>query len=252
MSINRVQIKTGGGGTYDATSVWTIDLNSTPTAGNTLLIYIYSVGALSISSITQGGSSAVWSLIQSSLVSNRNIYVYALEDIPVGSDTTITLTLGSAANNFCSTIEEISGLLNSSIFDVSATSSSTSVNQYNTGTTSVTTTGEEYWVNIYTSYNAFGIQALGTTPSNGYSLDPAANPISIFDSGWIGSGTGASPLYSAIMIISYKIVSSTGTAGGTINDANFTSSDYSAMALTFKGQEITPTENRRRVDLMWF
>lgn len=257
MAITRVQLKAVGTADYDVDTIWTTNLNSSPTVGNTLLLYLYSYTALSITSIVQGGSSASWTLQTFSLAKNRNIYVYALENVPSGSTTEITLTLGSASTYFCAIIEEISELQESSILDQYVSTAGNITNTYNTGTTSATTVDNEYWVNVYSSYDPFGSGAAGTNPTNGYTIEASANPISVFSPGWIpnSAGSGSSPLFNAVMIIAYKIVSSTGTAGGSIDDSNATSSNYNGLALSFKGSESPPppvASTRRRTDSVWF
>ena len=65
-----------GSALEDPATTWTYTLSFTPTAGRCLLMYIQCNSTLSITSITQGGSSATWTLITSSAVANNNIYVY--------------------------------------------------------------------------------------------------------------------------------------------------------------------------------
>ena len=237
-----------GSATQTATTNWTYTLSFTPTAGRCLLMYIQSRTALSITSITQGGSSATWSLITSSAVANNNIYVYALPNIPPGSNTTITLVLGSSVTFFTTIIEEVSGLVTTagSLLDKS-TSTSGSGNTYQTGTTASTTLNDEYWVNIY-SWEDPGLlsQPLGSSPTNSYSI-ASPNPVNISAGGWVGGGGSPIQSFNAGQIMAYRIVTATGTAGGNITDSNAGGLAYNGLAIALAGVESTTVERRRIV-----
>ena len=231
-----------------ATTTWTYTLSFTPTAGRCLLMYISSDTALSITSIVQGGSSASWSSITSSIVANRNIYIYALPNIPSGSNTTITLTLSASATLFTTFIEEVSNLVASagSLLDKTSTASGTG-STYQTGTTATTTTANEYWVNIYAWYdNSFFGNPIGTNPTNGYTI-ASPNPVTNSDGGWVGAGGIAPFSVASGQIMAYKIVTATGTAGGNVDDGNLGSIQYNGLAFTLVGTPDAAVAARRRV-----
>lgn len=248
MSITRIQQKHGSTGTYAQTStVWTINLNSNPQEGNCLLLYLCSKTSLTISSIVQGGSSAAWSLLTSQNTTNRFTYVYALPNVPSGSTSTITMTLGVGAALWCTIIEEVRGLTSSSVLDQTSTANGATTNTYTTGTTSATTTTEGYWVNIYDYYNAsIGTDAAGSSPTNDYTIYSAGNPVIQASAGWVGNVASPQPPFndSFGMIVAYKTVTSTGTAGGNITDSNATSSNYLGIAIALKG---SGRSDRRRI-----
>jgi len=251
MAITRVQQKYGGTGNYPTGTSWTITLTSTPTTGNTLLMYLSSKTALSISSIVQGGSSASWSLLTSANVANIYTYIYALT-VPASSNSTITLTLSSSNRWFCSIIEEISGLASTGILDKSA-SSSGSGSTFSTGTTATTTSATEYWVNVYSYYgngSTLGDSA-ATSPTNSYtvfgSVNTQPNPVLQTTAGWVGSGSGSSPFDNFGIMISYKTVSSVGAAGGSVTDFNSAGNSYLGLALAFTGATSGPVAVRRRI-----
>lgn len=255
MAISRVQLTGGGTSNYDTDVQWTLTLGSSPTVGNTLLIYINGSSVLNITSIVQGGSSASWSLLSSSVVANRNLYIYSLEDVPSGSSSSIVINLGTAANWFCAVAEEISGLADSSILDQTSTNNGTATNTYSTGSTPTTTQNDEYWVNIYSAYKAFGSAVQGSAPTNGYTIESTVNPVSVFDIGLTPStpSLGFAPTFSAGLILAYQIVSSTGTAGGDITDALSSSSNYNSIAATFKSTSSPPAGPTRRIlTSSWF
>lgn len=235
-----------GSANENAATTWTFTLSFTPTSGRCLLMYIQSRSALSITSITQGGSSATWTLITSSVVSNNNIYVYALADTPVSSNTTITMVLGSANNLFTTIIEEVSGLVAvaANLLDKSSTFAG-SGDSYQTGTTATTTTADEYWVNIYSWDDQFLSGApSGTLPTNGYTI-VSPNPLQTSAGGWIAGG-GSPASISAGQIVAYKIVTATGTAGGNITDANFGGLAYNGLAIALNATASTSSSPARR------
>jgi len=235
----------------NAVTSWTRTIGFTPTAGRCLLMYLQSRTALSITSITQSGSSATWSLLTSSVVANNNIYVYALPNTPSGSTGGITIVLGSAANGFTTIIEEVSGLVTTagSLLDKTSTTSG-SGNTYQTGTTASTTSNNEYWVNIY-SYDDPGLSPpTGSSPTNSYTIS-TPNPLSSSTGGW--TGTGGAPLVpDSGQIMAYRIVTTTGTAGGNITDSNAGGLSYNGIAIALAGTADTVVERRRVVPLTMF
>jgi hypothetical protein len=209
-------------------------------------MYIQSRSALSITSITQGGSSAAWTFITSSVVANNNIYVYALADTPVSSNTTITMVLGSANNLFTTIIEEVSGLVAvaANLLDKTA-SSSGSGNTYQTGSTATTTTADQYWVNIYSWDDQFlSGGPIGASPTNGYTI-VSPNPLLAAAGGWVAGG-GSPASISAGQIVAYKIVTATGTAGGDITDSNAGGLAYNGLAIALNATASTSSPPARR------
>lgn len=252
MAITRVQQKFGSTGVYPTGKSWTIDLTSAPTVGNCLLIYICSKNPMNGLAIVQGGSSASWTSITSTSNASSNVYVYALLNVPSGSTTTLTLTTSNNSQLFCTIIEELSGLATSSLLDQTANSNGLG-NTYSSGTTATTTNATEYWVNIYSYFNtaSSGLDATGNAPTNGYTvngaLNTSPNPVKQGDAGWTGSaGPAPSILDTYGMIMAYKIVSSTGTAGGSITDVNSRNNNYLALAITLNGAAAAPTPTPRR------
>lgn len=233
MAITRVRQTNAGTGNKIGVTTWTLTLSGTPTAGNTLLLYIGSINALSITSIVQGGSNSNWTSLYTSTNTNTNVYVYAL-NVTAGSNTTVTLTLGSANNRFYSICEEISGLANTSWLDKSTNTISASTNTPTTGTTATTTSSNEYWVNLYFYYSLDG-DAQGSSPTNSYTLYNSGAPIKFSDTGWVGGSIGIAPVLFSGVIMAYKIVSIIGTAGGGITDALIDSAAYNSVALAFSG-----------------
>ena len=251
MAITRVQQKNGSTGGFGTSTSWTIALDSNPTAGNCLFLYLTSKVALSITSVVQSGSSASWTLLTSATTTNRFIYVYGLVNVPSGSTSTITLTLSSAANNFCSIIEEISGLATASVLDKTSTANGAATNTYTTGSTATTSTASEYWVNIYAYYNGsdVNLDATAASPTNGYTvfgaLNTSPNPVKSGDSGWTGTGIRPSPLDTFGMFIAYQIASTASTAGGNVTDNNSRSNDYIGLAITLLSTSSAVTARRR-------
>jgi hypothetical protein len=233
MAITRVRQTNAGTFNKTAVTTWTLTLSGTPTVGNTLLLYIGGINALSITSIVQGGSNSNWSSIYTSTNTNTNVYVYAL-NVTAGSNNTVTLTLGSASNRFYSICEELSGLVTSSWLDNSANTGFASTNTPTTGLTATTTNSNEYWVNLYFYYSIFG-HSQGSSPTNSYTLYNAGTPIKFTDTGWNGGANGPAPVDFAGVIMDYKVVSVVGTAGGGISDSLENSNAYNSVALTFIG-----------------
>jgi hypothetical protein len=245
MAITRVRQTNAGTFNKTAVTTWTLTLSGTPTVGNTLLLYIGGINALSITSIVQGGSNSNWTSVYTSTNTNTNVYVYAL-NVTAGSNTTVTLTLGSANNRFYSICEEISGLVNTSWLDKSTNTISASTNTPTTGTTATTTSSNEYWVNLYFYYSPDG-DAQGSSPTNSYTLYNSGTPIKFSDTGWLGGSNGVVPaLFSGVMM-AYKIVSIVGTAGGGITDSLANLSAYNSVALAFSGTSGDVVATRRRV-----
>ncbi len=235
-----------GSANEDAATTWTYTLSFTPTSGRCLLMYIQCRSALSITSITQGGSAAAWTFIASSVVASNNIYVYALADTPPSSNTTITMVLGSANNLFTTMIEEVSGLvaIAANLLDKSSTFAG-SGDSYQTGTTATTTTADEYWVNIYSWDDpTLSGTPLGALPTNGYSI-MSPNPLLSSASGWVAGG-GSPASTSSGQIAAYKIVTSTGAAGGNITDSNFSGLAYNGLAIALNATPSTPASTSRR------
>jgi hypothetical protein len=222
----------GAGGARNSATTWTLTLSGTPSVGNTLLLYIGSVNALSISSIVQGGSNSNWTSIYTSTNTNTNIYVFALY-VTSGSNTTVTLTLNSASNQFYSICEEISGLSTSNWLDKSTNTTSASTNSPTTGTTAVTNNANEYWVNLYCYFSNGAGDTQGSSPTNGYSLYNTGTPIRFTDTGWTAAGGNILALVEAGMVMTYQIVSTTGNAGGSISDSLNNSNSYNSVALSF-------------------
>ena len=239
-----------GSALEDPATTWTYTLSFTPTAGRCLLMYIQCNSTLSITSITQGGSSAAWTLITSSAVANNNIYVYALTDTPSGSNTTVTMVLGSANNFFSTIIEEVTGLVAvaANLLDKSSTSSGTG-NTYQTGTTAATVTNDEYWVNIYSWYDSsLFAEPVGASPTNSYSL-ATPNPVTINTGGWTGAGGLPFLAFGAGQIMAYRIVTTTGTAGGNVTDGNAGGLPYNGLAIALNATASVPgsINTRRRM-----
>jgi hypothetical protein len=222
----------GSGGQKNSATTWTLTLSGTPSIGNTLLLYIGSVNALSISSIVQGGSNSNWSSVYTSSNANTNIYVYALY-VTSGSNTTVTLTLSSASNQFYSICEEISGLSTSNWLDKSINTTTASTNSPSTGTTTVTSNANEYWVNLYCYFSNGVGDSQGSSPTNGYTLYNTGTPIHFTDTGWTATGATTSALVEAGMLMTYQVVSITGNAGGSLTDSLNNSNAYNSVALSF-------------------
>jgi len=222
----------GNGGALRGTATtWTLTLGSTPIVGNTLILYIGAVNALSITSIVQGGSGTSWTLATSSTNTNTNIYVYYL-NVTSGSNTTITLTLGSANNKFYSICEEMSGIQTGSILDKSAANAQTSTNSPVTGTTGTTTSATEYWVNVHAYYSAASGDPVPSSPTNSYAFY-STTPTHWTDAGWTGGAAVLTPTDFAGMVMEYKSVLTTGTAGGGFSDSSLNADNYNSLALAF-------------------
>jgi hypothetical protein len=253
MAVVRNNSDTASTGGLGNGTTWTRTISFTPTAGRCLLMYIQCLNALSITSITQGGSSATWSLITSSAVANNNIYVYALPNVPSGSNTTVTMVLSAGTSNFTTIIEEVSGLVTTagSLLDKSSTTSG-SGNTYQTGTTASTVTDNEYWVNIYSWYDVTtaGGPPSGSGATNSYTLF-SSTPVQAGATGWTG-GAGLPSAQNCGQFMAYRIVSTTGTAGGNITDSNANGYAYNGLAIALAGTADTVVVRRRVVPVTMF
>jgi len=249
MAISRVRQTNAGSQGRAAASTWTLTLSGTPTTGNTLLLYIGSLNALSIASIIQGGSGSSWTSVYSSVSTGVNVYVYALY-VTAGSNTTVTLNLSVANNGFYSICEEISGLVSGGWLDKSSNIVSTSTNNPDTGLTLATENSNEYWVNLY-CFNLSSDSSQASSPTNGYTLYNSGTSINFYDPGWTGGAI--TPFFGfAGMIMAYKITPIVGNAGGSITDVLTNFNSYNSVALAFSGESGTVVASRRRVTTVIF
>lgn len=241
MSIQRIQQLHAA--TQNVGLIFTANLATTPIQGNCLLMYLGSQNGLTSMTVTQGGSGAQWQLIDSYIVSRKNIYTFALHNIPVNSNTSITLSVNGITSNLASIIEEVSGI--STLITLDKVSHNTGIGstQFFTGFTTTTTHNSEYWVNAYYYDNLYG-SSVGTSPTNSYIIfgtpNTTYNPVESTSGGWVGGRTVIVMTDEGWgLFMGYQTVNSKSVAGGRVTDANYVinggNANYSAAALTFVG-----------------
>ena len=235
MTIANLQNAGSGNGTafYGGRSSWTLTLSFTPTQGNALLVFLNVVSG-TVTGLTYNGSAMTQ--IFAGGVSNANVLCYGIS-VPASPPSTVVLTFSSNANQFASVIQEVSGLT-SFVADQTAFANGTGAT-YSSGTTFTTTSAIELWENAYAYYNAStGNDPSGTSPTNGYGLLNSGIPVKFTDTGWIwttGAMSTGSPLTSSGLLMAYKMVTSTGAAGGSISDLSVHTNTWFGAALTFAG-----------------
>lgn len=232
-NVTLIQSVTGQTNLKTATN-WTVTLPIGPTTGNTLLAYFGWYNSLGITSITQSGSNANWVSLAST--NNGSLYfsVWALNPIPAGTAQTSSIYFNGIARLWNCTFEEVSGLSASSVVDVVSTLSSTDP-LFNTGNTSTTTVSNEYWINLWYYNDALGSTATETISSAGSGYTPSTSSAAVITP--VNGNNGTSVFNISGMLSAYKIVSSTGVAGGLATDSTAGNNGIAnfGYALTFKG-----------------
>ena len=174
-------------------------------------------------------------------VTNAGLLV-ATFAITSSSQNNLEILFGSGGVGFSTIIEEVQGITNLTPDQVAHSSGTGST--YSTGTTSTTSRKVEYWSNVYAYYNfSSGFDPVGSSPSNGYSLY-STTPTKATDIGWdwtVGLHTITPVGPSAGILLGWKTVVATGTAGGTVADSGANNNTWYGTALAWLGPLNSPS-----------
>jgi hypothetical protein len=215
----RVQAATGNTGTGSSSTSFTVNLDSGPVNGNTLVAVIATRGTTSgrVTGITQSAGTAAWSHVVD--VANAGGVTTEIWYAPNVFFAGTGVTIAQAASRSAAIVMEYSGVLTVGALDqIGSTTGSTGAS---TGsTTSPTTQAAELWVG-----------SIGFTNSNFYLTNTSSPLFTTVTNAQSGNSTAANN--AKVYALEYK-ASATGTASssGTVN----TNGNYAGVIATFKAQ----------------
>jgi hypothetical protein len=245
--INQQYSGSGNGTTsYNVSAGWTLNLSFTPTSGNVLFLYMnFAFPNPGVETVTFG-TVTMTQLVNN--YNNTNTYhttcVFSCV-VPPNPDTKLVLNTTVSCNLITSILEEVSGVLNCSIYDQLTITEQTASNTYSTQTTSSTLNNAEYAINFFTYNGTAGNDPILSNPTNGFTLFRASD-VKISDTGWswtIGQPTLNASSYAIGQMCAYKILSSTQTTGGSVTDSGGFNNLSKNTTITFAIASLPPAIN---------
>ena len=218
-----------GNGTqlHNPASNWVLNLDWSPTPGNTLILAMSLPGYQGIEEIAFGLEFDL------NLVHWADSWAVFTTTIPDPSPTQIT-AIGGLFNTpgFVMEVANLSNIM--PVVNLSGQGGPTST--YDTTESAVGITTPVFALNMWSYYNdAVHSNPMGSAPSDGYTLHSGGTPIQGKKPGWAPSpdSGSADPTYSYGVLFAHLSADALATAGGTVTDSKSLSNYYAAAALVW-------------------